>query len=441
MRIFLIILLLFPFLLFSQKGETTVYNLNDCIKQALRNNYEIRMSEAQTSSAEADIKSAFGDFLPSISINSGYTRQLNAQPSFGLVESQLVKTDPRANTYSLNAGARLTIFDGFSRGNNYKRANETYQSSLFAVKHSMKKVQLQVYQQYIDVIAQYQIVKIRKQNIELGNKELERIKAQNKAGLIPINNVLSQEADLGNKEFDLITAENNLNISKATLMTTMGLMPRYDVEFLESSLPNTINKNEEQNFRKQIGDFKYVVDKSIKNRFDWQARKSSVQASESSIAIAQASYYPVVSASGGWNWSNYELSKFSDFGRSSIGLSLYIPIFDNFNTNARIQSAKLQLEQNKLQQFQLEQNIKSSIKIAFLNLESSEKQLDISERALKSAKANFESAKERFRIGSASITDYLTANTQLITAQINRVNAIYKYFQSQKEVLYSIGKL
>lgn len=438
---FLLLLFLLPFSLFSQKGGTTVYNLNDCIKIALRNNYEIRISEAQTNSASANVKSAFGDFLPSISVNSGYTRQLNAQPSFGLVNNQLVKTEPKANTYSLNAGANLTLFDGFSRGNNYKRANENYQSSLYSVKSAMKKVQLQVYQQYIDVIAKYQVVKIRKENLNLGKKELERIKAQNEAGIIPKNNVLSQQADLGNKEFDLITAENNLNISKANLLTTMGLIPRYDVEFLESSLSNTIDEKDVMNFRKQIGDYKYVVDQALKNRYDWQSRKMLVAAAESGVSIAQSTYYPVISAAGGWSWSNYELTKFSDFGRSSIGLSLYIPIFDNFNTNARIQNAQLQLEQNKLQQFQLEQNIKSSIKIAYLNLESSEKQLNISDQALKSANANFESAKERFRVGSASITEYLTANAQLITAQINRINAVYKYFQSQKEVLYSLGKL
>jgi len=59
---------------------------------------------------------------------------------------------------------------------------------------------------------------------------------------------------------------------------------------------------------------------------------------------------------------------------------------------------------------------------------------------LAKALRNDKSLKEKFRVGTSSITDYLTAGAQLITAQINRINAVYRYFRSQKEVLFSIGK-
>ncbi|ROL61291.1 TolC family protein, partial [Bacteroidetes/Chlorobi group bacterium ChocPot_Mid] len=95
----------------------------------------------------------------------------------------------------------------------------------------------------------------------------------------------------------------------------------------------------------------------------------------------------------------------------------------------------------KIEQKQLEQNILSAIKTAYLNLDASEKQLDITERALRSSELNNQSLTEKFRVGSASVTEYLTANTQLITSQINRINAIYQYFKAQKELLYAIGKL
>ena len=76
-----------------------------------------------------------------------------------------------------------------------------------------------------------------------------------------------------------------------------------------------------------------------------------------------------------------------------------------------------------------------------LNLESAEKQLDLTINTQKSAELNYESFSEKLKVGTASITDYQNANNQLITARINRVNAIYTYFQAQKEVLYAIGKL
>jgi outer membrane protein TolC len=76
-----------------------------------------------------------------------------------------------------------------------------------------------------------------------------------------------------------------------------------------------------------------------------------------------------------------------------------------------------------------------------LNLYSAEKQLEITNRSIIAANQNFESAKERFEVGTATIVDYLTANTQLITAKINRVNAVYNYFDAQVQVKFALGSI
>jgi outer membrane protein len=148
-----------------------------------------------------------------------------------------------------------------------------------------------------------------------------------------------------------------------------------------------------------------------------------------------------LTASGGWTLSNTEFDRFSELGRSFIGLSLSVPIFENFNTNQNVQSAKLRLKQSQVQQFQTEQNIRNTLKTAFLNLDAAEKQLDITSRALKSAEMNYQSNLERYNLGVIDISVYIDANRQYITAQINRISSIYSYFQAQKEILYAIGKI
>lgn len=422
-------------------GVGNAFSLDACIETALKNNFDIKLADARTESAGADITSAFGNFLPSINLNSGYTRQLNAKSSFGWVDGQLVPTDPTPNSYNVNAGAQWLIFDGFARGNNYIRAHESFNAYDLNAKHIRQRIKVQVVQNYIEVIAKYQIVKIRRENLDLGKKELERIKAQNKAGVISIDIVYNQEAELGNKEYELVSAENDLNISKANLLIIMGLSPDKQAEFLESSLPVNIKNDEISEFRNIVGPFREAINESLNSRLDYLALKSSLKAAESSLEGSYSGFYPSISASGGWGWSNSKLENFSDFGRSSIGLNFYLPIFDQFNTNYRIQTAKLQVEQVKIEQEQLEQNIKSAIQTSFLNLDAAEKKLDISERALHAANMNNESMKEKFRVGTVSITDYLIANNQFITAQINRINAVYQYYRTQKEILYSIGKL
>jgi outer membrane protein len=446
--LFVIMILICEVNLFSQitgidrnSSNKSTFSLIECIDIALQGNPEIKMADSRIKSSEADVKNAFGYFLPQINFNSGYSRQLNAKPGFEFLNGSLVPTDPKANSYSINAGASLLIFDGFSRTSNYERAYENFNAIELNSKYVRQKIKLQVYQYYTDVIAKSQIVKIRRENLELGRKELERIEAQNKAGLIAVDIVYSQQADLGNKEFELITSENNLNVSKANLLVLMGMKPDLNSEFLESSLPNDISKNEIDGFRKEIGVFVDALNETFNSRLDYKAYQAQIKASEASVESSYSGYYPTISASGGWYWSNVEFDNFSALSRSSIGFNLHIPIFDQFTTNYRIQNAQVNLDQNKIQKTQLEQDIISSLQNAYLNLEASEKQLEISDKTLFAAMKSNESQKEKFRLGTASITEYLVTNTQFITAQINRINAVYQYFRIQKELLFLIGKL
>jgi outer membrane protein len=298
-----------------------------------------------------------------------------------------------------------------------------------------------IYRQYIDVIRKYQIIKIRKEVLEQGKIELSKSKALYEAGTTPKSNVYAQEAEIGSQEFELIRAENDYSVAKANLLTTMGLNPDLNADFLESSLPNSVSDEDVQNFRRDIGSFESALNTALKLRPDYFAAKEITESSNSNVTIATSGYYPRLTASGGWTWSNSEFDKFSELGRAFIGLSLNVPIFENFNTNQNIQSAKLKLKQSEVQQFQTEQNIRNALKTAFLNLDAAEKQLDITNRALKSAEMNYQSNLERYNLGATDVSVYIDANRQFITSQINRVSAIYSYFQAQKEVLYAIGKI
>lgn len=429
---------------FSQLKESPrVYDLFDCIETAKKYNTDIIIAKARYEQAQADVTGAFGDYLPSLNFNMGYTRNLDAgsvtSVNVGGQTIPIAKVQP--NSYRMDAVASWTIFDGFAREANYRLTKKNLSSYNYMIKQTQQQVIINIYRQYIDVIRKYQIIKIRKEILEQGRTELKKSQAMYEAGTASKSNVFAQEAELGSQEFELIKAENDHSIAKANLLTTMGLNPDLNVEFLESSLPSTISDEEVQNFRKDIGSFESALNKALSLRPDYFASKEITESSESSVTIATSGYYPRLTASGGWTWSNSEFDKFSELGRSFIGLSLSVPIFENFNTNQNIQSAKLKLKQAEIQQYQTEQNIRNSLRTAFLNLDAAEKQLDITSRALRSAEMNYQSNLERYNLGVIDVSVYIDANRQYITAQINRISAIYSYFQAQKEVLYAIGMI
>src|SRR5512135_1559715 len=62
--------------LFSQKNNST-FTLQECIDIAMNENLHIKGLRAEVQATQSSVKSAFGQYLPSVQFNMGYTRQLN----------------------------------------------------------------------------------------------------------------------------------------------------------------------------------------------------------------------------------------------------------------------------------------------------------------------------------------------------------------------------
>lgn len=446
LSVFISIIIAISHLLSQPQGEVVKkFTLDECLSIAAQNNPELKLSIASMSAAAADITNSFGEFLPTIGINMNFRRSFRDQ-SYGmdLPDSLILPnqfTNIKPNYYSFDAGFNYTLFDGFRRSNNYDRAQANYNSIYESSRFTYESVQMQIYRAYVQVILNKQILKIRQENYDLGLKELERVKARYEAGVTSVNFVYSQEAELGNRELDIVRAENDFRVAKSTLLILMGISPEIESDFDEASLPANITSDELNQFRSKYGDFETALAYSMDNRFDIQALRSGIEAAKNQIQIASATYYPTLSASGGWTWSNYYLQDFSRLGYSFLGLNLSVPVFENFRTNLNIENAKLQLLSKETEIFNKEQNIRQSLKTAMLNLQAAEKQMEITERSLLAAQKNYEFSNERYRIGTATVSDFFIANNLLVTTQINRINAVYSYFIAQKEVLFAIGLL
>jgi outer membrane protein len=443
-KVFILFFLFYGFTLIAQeKGQTQVFTLSECLKIARQKNPRLKVAEANISTAGAEITSAFGNFLPSATFNMGYTRQLNVEAGqkINIGGQTIVVGKIEPNSYNMSLSLNYNLFDGFSREAQYNSAKERLNSAFSSYSQTISEIEIGVYRAYINALRLTKILEARRKDFELGQKELERVRALFEAGSIPITNVLSQEAELANKEILIIQAENDLKNAKAVLLSSMGMEPDINIEISEKDIPLEYSEEEIAQFRSQFGVLEKVLPKVLSNRKDLLALEQQIRASQANLTIARANYFPTLSAYGGWSWANNEFNKFSELGRSFVGLALRVPIFENFKTNYQIELAKAQIVELETQKLQLVQNIKSQLIQAINNLDAAEKQLSATKKSVEAAEKNFQSARERYNVGSASVTDYLLANNLLVNAQINQINAIYGYYLAQKELLYTIGLL
>jgi outer membrane protein TolC len=66
--------------------------------------------------------------------------------------------------------------------------------------------------------------------------------------------------------------------------------------------------------------------------------------------------------------------------------------------------------------------------------------LHFAEKAVVAARQNRYAANERYKLGAGGYSDYLLANSQYLTAQINQVNAVFQYRLALYEIRYLVGE-
>jgi len=381
--------------------------------------------------------------LPSVQFTGGYSRTLNQQGGRTVnVGGQIIPIGtPSPNSYSMGLNAGLNLFDGLYREANFRAVNYNYNAADLNLQQGIVNVKIDVYRKFFDYATKKEIVEMRRENFEQGKKELESIQAQNQAGVIPISTVYSKEADLGNLELDLAKAENDLNLSRANLLSTMGLDPTMNVDFSIAEIKTDISQFDIDEFRGRIGNFERMLQEALNMRYDYQSSENFMKSAQERINMSRSSYFPSLQLGGGWSWSNSEFNQFDTYGRSYFGLNLSIPLFDGFSTNSNIEQSQYSLKQAEVQRLKLNQTIKTQVEQALLNLDASEKQIQIAQKAFKAADLNYKVLKSRFDVGSANITELIQANTQYLTSKINQITSVFGYLLAQKELEYAIGRL
>ena len=425
-RYLIFFVLLYCGLNFNAQSQTK-FTLNDCISAALNNNYDLIFTSHQKDYDKVLIKSAIGSYLPNLNLNAGYSHLIgNTNNLLSL------------NSYSLMMQANLLIYDGGRREANYRIAHSNAKFTELQTQYLTEQLKLNVYSQFVNIIRLQEVIKIRKEDIEVSKVQLANLQARHEAGMLPIDFILSQEVEIGNKEILLLNAEIDVNTSKQILLTTMGLDPSISAEFDASGIPNAITKKELTDFRNKIGDLQNSINTAFQNRIDYSSLTVSREIALFSKDVAKSGYFPTFSANLGYGWQNIELKNF-DVLQGSVGLNLSIPIFSNYSTSLQAQQSELNYQRENTALLKLEQSIKAEVQTAYFNLESSEKAIEISEKSLVSARRNFESMQGKMNAGIATITDYITVNTQYITAQLNNITSTYVYLNSRKNLLFTIG--
>ncbi|HRM12279.1 MAG TPA: TolC family protein, partial [Flavobacterium sp.] len=437
----LILLTFLTFAITAKSQEVKSLTLKEAINYALENKADAKKAKLKVENSNYQIQEVRSRALPQITANGSlnYNPILQTTVIDGAAFGQpgTVIQAAFGQKWSSTAGLSLTqalfdqtVFTGLKAA---KSTREFYQiNNQLTEEQVIERVANNYYQVYV----QRQNLTVIDSTYKNTTKVRDIIKGQYDNGLakkIDLDRVSGKISNINTMRQQVLNAvqiqENALKFYMGMPIETQIEIPQTAFEVSPHSLseiPNTAIRTE------------YLLLKKQEQLLTYQKK------------AIEASYYPTLSLSAGYNFIGQGPKMpigakpadgvyWSDF--SSIGLNLKVPIFTGFGTRAKVRQADIDLQTVKEDL----NDTKLSLDLAFANAKT---QIDNSLITITNQKENAQLAKEvlentrnNYVQGLASLTDLLDAENALTEAQNNYTSAILEYKLAEIQLIKSKGEL
>lgn len=389
-------------------------NLQQVFQQALQQDPEIRMAEAESQSLRQALPIAGSRFLPSLSIYGDISRYHEDVTSGGTVTG---------GSYAGNSmGATLVQpilhMDAFKQRS---QAGREVAKADLAWKAAQQDLILRVAGQYFEVLAASDnlgFARVEKAAIE---KQLEQTRQRFNVGLIAITDVHESQARFDLAVAQEIDAENRLANAHEAIREITGQYYQELSALLENTpleMPQPSNVDE-------------WVRTALEQNLELLAAHEDRGIAELEIKRRRAERYPTLDLVGGVSTFESDYGMQSDTTeRSSVALQLNWKLYDGGYTGARVtqasQDARQATDNLEFQQRAVVRDVRNAYLavLAGISRVRAFNQAVISNRsALKATEAGAE-------VGTRTTVDVLDARTALYLAQRNYAQSRYDYIMA-----------
>ncbi|MGN7811116.1 TolC family protein [Flavobacterium sp. 22076] len=395
-----------------------VLTIEDAMKIALENNFEIKIAKNNSTISETNVTVGNAGMLPTATAsvtdnnsvtNSSQTRQDGTSTSLN-----------NAKNNSLNYGVSLgwTVFDGlkmFARLDQLKELQKLGDSELKRI--ILVKIG-QVNSAYYDLVQQQQQLAALDTTIVISKQRLELAKNRFTIGKASKLEVLNAQVDLNSDQVALLRQKESYANSKILLNQYLARDPKIDFKVTDEV--NVDNKL-------VLAD---LMDLAQKQNPALESQIISKRIAELQLKQVKADRYPTLRLTSGYNFAESQSSLGFTSETSSrgfnYGFNASMNIFDGFNQHRNEKVAKLQIENSKIAVEQQTSILNTQLSTAFQTYLTNLELIDLEENNEAIAKQNLEITLDKFRIGTITTIDFRTAQLNYVNAKVRYSNAQYE---------------
>jgi outer membrane protein len=406
----------------------------ETVAMAERNAVAIIAAEGEQRASSAGVRTAWGAFLPSVSLSAGGTKQIPNPTNRTRVENgQVIILAPDPWSYSAGFGLNLDLFTGGQRFFDLQQAHA--RSSAADANQVVQRYAavLAAQQQFFNVLAAREAQAVARAQLDQAEQQLKVSVLRLKARAVTRSDSLRSEIQVHNARLALVTATTALAVANASLTRAVG-----------SDAPVTAGPDSTLDRPVLAVDDATLRQLALQGPAVKQAA-ASVDVARAATRTAWAAYLPTVSASysrnGSGSGNDFSLSQ-NDLNTYSgaLRLSLSLPLFTQFTREAQVTTADVNRDNAEaaLRDARLAaiENLTQSLGSFHAAAERAETQAATVEAALEDLREQ----QDKYSIGAAVLLDVLTSQATLDQARHDLIQAHYDQRVARVQLEALVGR-
>jgi outer membrane protein len=425
----------------SSFAQEKKWTLEACVNYALENNISIQQSLLDQDVAGIDKSQALSNFLPSLNANSSYN--INTGANINPATNQFENSTFSSASGGITSG--INIFSGLQNWKRLQRAKINKIAASYQLDKMKDDISLFVANSFLQILANKERLKVLQGQNEVTEQNIENTSILVESGVLPEGDLLEIKATEATQIQQIIQAENDLFISKLGLAQILQLKDYdsfdiFDVDY--GLIPETIlEKNP-----------KVIVEKAKDVVNDIKIANSNLELAKKDLEIAKSNYFPTLSGFVSYNarWSSSQSNPFTGneiafidqlylFDGTAVGLSLNVPIFNQFNTHNSVKRSKINVERSEFQEKQALLDLELTVYQAYNDALNAKKSYDAALKVEEARQLAFNYAKERYDVGLSNAFDLNQSRTQFDNSQSDVIRTKFDYIFRLKVLEFYFG--
>lgn len=392
--------------------------LSTLVEHTMTNNYNIKNAEFNLQSSDWDKKSSMSAFFPSL--EAGINTQWNekeVKPRSGNT------TDNHYNSNGYHVSLKQTLFD-YGDISAYNISENDYQIEELRHHKVVNDTIVDVVDNYFSYLKFHAQKKATNAQLISSQSRLKQVRRNNELGNLPKTDVYEAKSQQDSNSQQLTNIQRNINISliKLRSISQSSVIPAYDLAL--SYKYEGIDEADKAELQTRL----------FESDYDIIIAKTNLIRSREKLKQSRSKFYPTLSASAKYEFTDSNLNGGSDTDEIVYSLNLSIPITNGGGNYFNYQKSKSELAQLTLLYEQSINDSKLNFEELVFQINNNVESLNVLTSIIKSNYSVYKGMQRAYKIGSKTLTDLLSSESDLF-------DSIRDYYANQYDYVINITKL